>query len=171
MFRYIRNVLEVVPSLSKKPHCSFCLMFLLNFPISFLILFLEPSLDMSPAKVSPPSLHQKFDVKIEASRFVSNKEGPSPRVRSSKGSRFLSFAHSLFNWVVCNSFSNGLGWTSPFCSSWGLISLGPSLVSQFKYKSPCINSLYQRLYVRVLKYATLIPSLASDFRPVFIQNI
>ena len=64
---------------------------------------------MSPAKVSPPSLHQKFDVKIEASRFVSNKEGPSPRVRSSKGSRFLSFAHSLFNWVVCNRFSNGLG--------------------------------------------------------------
>ena len=84
-------------------------MFLPNFPISFQILFLELNLDVSLAKVSPPSLHQKFDDKIEASWFVSDKEGPGPRVRSSKGSKFLSFAHSLFSWVVCNGSSNGLG--------------------------------------------------------------
>ena len=84
-------------------------MFLPNFPISFLILFLELSLDVSPANVSPPSLHQKFDVRIEGGRFISDKEGPSSRVRSSKGSRFLSLAPSLFSWVGSKRFSNGLG--------------------------------------------------------------
>ena len=33
-------------------------MFLSNFPISFLILFFEVSLDMPPVDVSPLSLHQ-----------------------------------------------------------------------------------------------------------------
>ena len=72
-------------------------MFLPNFPISFLILFFEISLDMSPVDVSPLSLHQNFNVRIEEGRFILGKEGLGPRVRSSKGPRSLSLGPSLFS--------------------------------------------------------------------------
>ena len=102
------------------------------------------------------------------------KKGPSPRVRSSIGPRSLSIVPSLLSWVLPNGLPNWYDWIGPLCSFWGVNHSRPiTEVPKFKFESPSINSLNQQLYVSIrgLWYATLVPSMALDFKSIFIQAI
>ena len=113
--------------MSNKPHNNLCLIFLPNFLISFMILFFELNFGISLAGVSPISLHQKLAIGIDEGGFIMGKEGPGPRVRSSKGKRSLTLGSTLFSWVSLTGLFNWSDRTGPLFSVFR--SLGPLLES------------------------------------------
>ena len=94
-----------------------------------MIFFFELNFGVSPTGVSPISLHQKLAVGINEGRFIVGKEGPRPRVRSSKGPRSLTLGPTLFSWVSPTGLSNWSDRISPLFFVWGFRSLGPLLKS------------------------------------------
>lgn len=102
-----------VPSLSKKPQNSLCLMFLPNFSISFLIHFLELTLWISVSiVVSQFSSHHSVEFCRERDIDSIGEGGLKPRVRPSNGLKSLTVYSMLLGWMSLVGLACWSDWSS-----------------------------------------------------------